>query len=84
MNTSEQIEQQIIATKTLRKGLDEQLQELKKLKPSREVSLAITNLQQSIMWLGMHLKELGSANPYPNSYNPNNAIVDPTADNLKL
>ena len=36
------------------------------------------------MWLGMDLKDLGSKNPYPNSYNPANTIVDATADGLKL
>jgi hypothetical protein len=36
------------------------------------------------MWLGMHLKELGTPNPYPNSYNTGNSVVDPTADGMKL
>lgn len=36
------------------------------------------------MWLGMDLKRLGEANPYPNSKDPTNAIVDTTADGLKL
>ena len=79
-----EVEFQIIKTKEMRKSLDEQLQKLKKLKGSREISLSITNLQQSIMWLGMNLKELGTENPYPNSYKPENTIVEPTADNLKL
>lgn len=36
------------------------------------------------MWLGMMLKEMGTPNPYPESYNPENAVVEPTADGLKL
>ena len=51
---------------------------------SRERSLVITKLQEAIMWLGMDLKDLGAANPYPNSYKPENTIVEPTADGLKL
>jgi len=78
------IEADVKANKQLRKDLDEHLQELKSLPTSRERSLAITNLQQSIMWLGMDLKRLNEPNPYPNSYNPDNAIVEPTADGLKF
>jgi hypothetical protein len=36
------------------------------------------------MWLGMDLKRLYEPNPYPNSYNPSNTVVEPTADGLKL
>jgi hypothetical protein len=75
---------QVVATKECRVALDAGLQKVKELKGSREVALAITNLQQAIMWLGMHLKGLGEATPYPNSYKPENTIVDPTADGLKL
>lgn len=75
---------QIVADKELRRDLDTQLQKLKALKPSREHSLAITKLQECIMWLGMSLKGLNDTRPYPNSYNPANTIVEPTADNLKL
>lgn len=74
----------IIKTKDLRKNLDEQLQECKKLAGSREVSLAITKLQEAIMWLGMNLKALGEVNPYPNSKNSENTVVDKTANGLKL
>jgi len=41
-------------------------------------------LQESIMWLGMNLKRLNEPNPYPESYNPNNTKIAPTADDLKL
>lgn len=74
----------IMQTKQCRVELDNALQNVKKLQPSREVSLSITNLQQSIMWLGMHLKEIGTTNPYPESYNPSSTKVEPVADNLKL
>lgn len=70
--------------KNLRKDLDVSLQLLKEAEPSRERSLTITKLQEAIMWLGMDLKRLGNANPYPNSYDASNSIVDKTADNLKL
>lgn len=74
----------IVADKELRVALDAQLQKLKSLPPSREHSLAITKLQECIMWLGMSLKGLNDTRPYPNSYKPENTIVEPTADNLKL
>ncbi len=70
--------------KSLRKGLDEQLQSMKALPSSRETSLSITKIQEGIMWLGMELKRLGEVNPYPQSYNPENAKIEPTADGLKL
>lgn len=75
---------EIVADKELRVALDEQLQRLKCFSPSRERSLAITKLQESIMWLGMDLKRLGQDSPYVNSFKPENTVVDPTADGLKL
>ena len=85
-------DEQIISDKELRRDLDAQLQKVKGLPPSHERSLVITKLQEAIMWLGMDLKRLNelqpaeqkAPNPYPNSYNPGNTTVDPTADNLKL
>ncbi len=79
-----QLEDDVKSNKQLRKDLDVHLQELKALSPSRERSLSITKLQEAIMWLGMDLKRLGSDNPYPNSYNPDNSIVESTADELKF
>ncbi len=78
------MEKEIIANKELRVALDKQLQELKGLNRSRERSLAITKLQEAIMWLGMDLKRLNEDNPYPDSYDPSNTKIAPTADNLKL
>ena len=80
--TVEECEVQL--TKVFRVAFDEVLQELKGAPKSRERALAITKVQEAIMWLGMDLKERGTPNPYPNSYKPENTIVDPTADSLKL
>lgn len=77
-------DQEVIADKELRVALDVQLQRLKAQPSSRERSLAITKLQESIMWLGMDLKRLNEANPYPDSYDPSNTKIAPTADGLKL
>ena len=77
-------EAEIKLTKQFRVGLDEVLQVIKGASPSRERALAITKIQEGIMWLGMDLKQRGTPTPYPNSYNPANTIVEPTADNLKL
>ncbi len=70
--------------KEFRVALDGVLQLMKARPSSRECALAITKTQEAIMWLGMELKRLGTDNPYPNSYKPENTVVDPTADGLKL
>lgn len=77
-------DKEILETKKLRKDLDEVLQGIKKLNKTRETSLSITKIQEGIMWLGMHLKELGTPDPYPTSKDDTNTTVHPTADNLKL
>jgi len=75
---------EITENKRLRQDLDVRLQELKSLPGSRERSLSRTKLEESIMWLGMDLKRLNTPNPYPNSKDPSNTIIEPTADGLKL
>lgn len=77
---------EIVCNKQLRKQLDALLQDLKSLPLSRERSLAITKLQECIMWLGMDLKRLNPDNdPYPSSMNPSTGDkVEVTADGLKL
>lgn len=79
-------ENAIIENKMFRKELDEILQRVKgSERKSRERSLAITKLQEAIMWFGMDLKELNEGRTiYQESYNPANTIVEPTADGLKL
>ena len=83
----------ISSTKLYRKELDVVLQRIKSgetHRKSRERSLAITKLQEAIMWLGMDLKAIdeetpGSApNPYPESKNPESAKIEKTADGLTL
>lgn len=78
------IEEEVKANKELRQVLDHELQHLKNLPGSRERSLAITKLQEGIMWLGMDLKRLNEPNPYPESKNPLNTQIEPTADGLSL
>ena len=80
MNHSENVK----ADKQLRVNLDAQLQVLKNLPRSIERSLSITKLQECIMWLGMDLKRLNEVNPYPDSYDPSNDKINPTADGLKM
>lgn len=82
--TDEQKDQAILQDKGWRKALDPILQEIKEAPKSRERALTITKLEEAIMWLGMDLKGLGTPNPYPNSRDTSNTIVDPTADGLKL
>lgn len=81
----EKMENDVIQTKEFRRQLDVALQEIKgAARRSRERSLAVTKLQEAIMWLGMDLKDMNEPNPYPHSYDPSNDIVDKTADGLKL
>ena len=76
---------EIVANKALRKNIDAIIQEVKDLPASRERSLAITKLQEAVMWLGMDLKRLGTPNPYPSSKDPSTGDrIEPTADGLKL
>lgn len=75
---------EVIKTKQLRKDIDEIIQRVKEIPPSRETSLSITKLQESVMWLGMNLKRLNEPNPYPNSKDPSNEKIEPTADGLKF
>lgn len=88
-------EDMIVFAKQCRVGMDSILQNMKerqecmKSAPNvcpcgRNLALAITECENSIMRLGMVLKDLNTENPYPNSYKPENTVVDPTADGLKL
>lgn len=70
--------------KQCRVELDAALQNVRNLDSCRESSIAITKIQEAIMWLGMDLKRIGNDNPYPESYNPESSVVEPTADGLKL
>jgi hypothetical protein len=77
--------EEIVANKQLRKDLDEKIQQVKGLPASRERSLAITKLQEAVMWLGMDLKRLNEEDPYPHSKDPGSGdVIDPTAQGLKF
>lgn len=78
-------EEEVIINKSLRKAIDDEIQAVKNCPPSRERSLAITKLQEAVMWLGMDLKRLGEVNPYPSSKDPSTGTaIEPTADGLKF
>lgn len=84
-NVNISYEQEVIENKRLRKEIDEKIQQVKNLPPSRERSLAVTKLQEAVMWLGMDLKRLGEKNPYTASKDPETGTqIEPTADGLKL
>lgn len=79
------LEQEIVENKRLRQEIDAKIQEVKQLPASRERSLAVTKLQEAVMWLGMDLKRLGTPNPYPSSKDPSTgSVIEPTADGLKF
>lgn len=76
---------EIQTIKHLRQQIDNIIQDVKQLESCRETSLAITKLQEAVMWLGMDLKRIGAPNPYPSSKDPSTGdVVEPTADNLKF
>lgn len=87
-------ENRTIRTKELRKALDVQLQIAKTYRHAANMYGTVDEAEQakecclaielSIMRLGMCLKAIGNANPYPNSYDTTNTIIDKTADGLKL
>jgi len=76
----------VIESKQWRKELDKIIQEIKNsTRNSRERSLCVTKLQEAIMWAGMDLKALNDGRTiYKESYNPENTIVEPNADDLKM
>lgn len=101
----QEAENAVSQIKRFRKELDAVLQDLKTasgakvpagdlnpsgVRSSRERSLAVTKIQEAIMWLGMDLKAQseegasGCDNPYPKSYDPTSQQIEPTADGLKL
>jgi hypothetical protein len=80
-------EHHLRSIETLRVSLDSVLQCIHRVQArqgSREIALSVTKVQEGSMWLGAELKRCGGTLPYPNSYKPENATVDPTADGLKL
>lgn len=78
-------EMEVMFDKDMRKQIDDILQMVKAAPSSRERSLAITKLQEGIMWLGMDLKRLNEPNPYPSSKDPSTGSkIEPTADGLKM
>lgn len=83
--SSQEFEKEVTQNKQLRKDTDDIIQRIKDLPPSRERSIAVTKLQEGVMWLGMDLKRLGEANPYPSSKDASTgSVIEPTADGLKL
>lgn len=74
--------------KQLRKDLDDILQRVDSLKFNTSIfgprELVHVKVVEAVMWLGICLKTLGETDPYPESYNPENPIIHPTADGLKF
>lgn len=79
------METQIIETKQLRKDLDDVIQGIRVLSSQSEETIHARHYAtNALMWLGMNLKRLGNPNPYPNSRDTSNTIVDKTAAGLKI
>ena len=91
MENETKLEVEIVADKALRQDIDKIIQRIKDMPATRERSLAITKLQEGVMWLGMDLKRINEIdpekcpNPYPSSKDPNTGSkIEPTADGLKF
>ena len=82
------IEGEVSSIKEHRRDIDNQIKRLRLWPATRERALAITKLQEAVMWLGMDLKRIGEenpgflANPYPNSKNPESVIIDRPAPEI--
>lgn len=70
----------IVWLKDFRVRVDALIEEMRIAKGNAEETLAFRALQQAKHWCGESLREVGAQNPYPNSMNATNTIVDPTAD----
>lgn len=71
-------------TKLMRKFLDMAIQKVKTLQSTKATNIVVTKIQEGVMWLGMHLKEIGTPDPYPTSRDNSDMTIHPVADNLKL
>lgn len=84
------IDRHIKEVKTCRKAMDEVIGMMRTCcgGMSEQMKTAIMNAQQAQMWCGMELKRLHEMgygqNPYPNSKDPSNTTIEPTADGLKM
>ena len=79
------IEAHIIELKTLRRDIDSLITRIKGMSASRETQLAVQHLEDAGMRLGCELgrihRETGKGgNPYPNSKDPSNTLIEPPAD----
>ena len=86
-----ELKDEILKDKELRGKIDALIQEVKNCPATRERSLAITKLQEAVMWLGMDLKRIHDlhpeecSDPYVGSKDPNTGTyIAPTADGLKM
>lgn len=89
MESQEQKQKQysaeVVADKELRRDIDAVIARVRALPTSQERRISIRKLQEAVMWLGMDLKRLGEANPYPSSKDPDSGdVIEPTADGLKM
>jgi hypothetical protein len=74
-------EEKIFILRHLRVEMDRVLKALRnEVEPTRAISLSITSLELSRMWLGKALKIFGEPYPYPESMDPKSAKIEPSAD----
>lgn len=76
-------DERILETKRIRRDLQDLMRRIETVMPSRVSCIAYERLEEGSMWLGKHLRGLADTDPYPNSMDPSNSIVDPEASELR-
>jgi hypothetical protein len=76
-------EEEITKIREFHVSIDTLINSTKFLVKSREIALCHTNLQRGKMWLGKSLASAGTENPYVNSSNPENKIIEPQAEHTE-
>lgn len=71
------------SSKELRLTIDTCINSIKLITPSREVSLAHTNLQRAKMWLGEVLRVAGDVNPYPKANDASSPVIEKQAEHTE-
>lgn len=79
----------ILSVKQLRLEITGLARHTKSMLGSRELSLAITKMEEAVMWLGKELQRIGETHPdllkdpYPTSKDPSVPTIDPTAPEIR-
>jgi len=68
------------SVRLMRQNLNKIEKGIEKLAPSRELSLSKTNIQETQMFLGLVLGDIGEESPYPKSDDAKSPVIEARAD----